>query len=103
MVWIEIWEQKYDRRYDYMATSLVNRYNEKFDKFVKFLKNHHSLLTKCSLNTRYDSISFEFDGVVRETQFSERILGTTFVATNCTKKQIKTLKEIFGDEINECH
>ena len=99
MVWINIWQDKYNTKLDYMSQELINRYNEKFNNLFKFLKNHHSMISTLQVRGSIDKIVYvKFDDMNTGIPVNEKLIGIS-IGAECTDKQIRTLKEYFGDEL----
>lgn len=97
MVWIEICEHKYNEKYDYMEMNLLNRYNEKFDKLIKFIKNHHSMISIFEIRGDLDKIVYiNFDGLVRN---NDDNVYSTSISAKCTDNQIRQIEKELNVEL----
>ena len=91
MVWVNIWEHKYNERYDYVESNLVRRYNEKFIDVVEFFRGYDSLIDEVDRTS--EGVRIYSESLVRDDNPNNR--GTTF-HLSCTDRQARELMKIFG-------
>ena len=81
-MWIELWEKKWNKKYEYTETNLKLRSNEKYDKVIEFLNGFEPII--------------EFKTVPNYRRMSERINVFTenwIISIDCTIKQLFKLEE----------
>lgn len=99
MVWITISEVYYDSKYDYNSSQIMDRYNEKFDKVVKFLNINRSRIIEV-VRLCDDRILIKTDFIhprARDGKYHKTI-GTTFLVENLTRNQWGELHTHFKDD-----
>lgn len=95
MVWVEIWQKSYNKKYDYKQQDLINRYNDKFDKLVGFLKKNHSMIVK--IRNIGERVFVELDGNFKDGDVWTKPIGSVIKA-DLTPKQFQEFQSIFGDD-----
>lgn len=98
MVWIEIWEKSYNKKYDYEQQDLINRYNDKFENLVKFLKNNDSLIIE--IRNIGEKVFVELNGTFTDGGIWVEPKGSVIQA-DLTPKQFQEFKSIFRDDFDE--
>ena len=95
MVWIEIWQKSYNKKYDYEQQDLINRYNDKFDRLIGFLKNNHSMIVE--IRRIGERVFVELDVYYRDGGLWTEPIGSV-IRADLTPKQLSKFESIFGDD-----